>query len=398
MRTDPVVRRTERWFIRQGVPHLVADYRFGTHVLPRMLPFLAAVAVVGVVIALLLARTGPGVGWVSAGAVLLVALAGVPLALRRVGRRLPRRSRAIAIGVLTAYAVTPVLIALLLLGTYGRTGRAVVIGPPDAPTVRVATATGLVLAVAFAAVFLLAAVVTAYGLVPLAAQATRNAVGDMRGSLRLQGRAMPTLLFVTFFLFFTGELWQLMNHLAWGRLLLVLVLFAAVTVLATAARLRGEVDRVEQDLSPERIAAACAGTPLAAHRPDRPPPQPPPLTARQETNLLLVLATRQLVQAAVVGLGLFAFFVVLGLIIVDQDTARDWIGGEPQRSAWVPFMPVSLFRAAALLAGFGSMYFAITTMTLEEYRREFFEPVISDVERTLAVRAVYLDLRSRARE
>jgi hypothetical protein len=46
-----------------------------------------------------------------------------------------------------------------------------------------------------------------------------------------------------------------------------------------------------------------------------------------------------------------------------------------------------------LLAGFGSMYFAVTAMTQAEYRREFFEPVVEDVERTLAVRAVYLDVR-----
>ena len=94
-----------------------------------------------------------------------------------------------------------------------------------------------------------------------------------------------------------------------------------------------------------------------------------------------------------VGLGLFAFFVILGLIIVDDTTARAWVVGEPQYSAWVPFMPVALFRSAALLAGFGSMYFAITTMTQTEYRHEFFEPVIEDVERALAVRAVYLSVR-----
>jgi hypothetical protein len=51
------------------------------------------------------------------------------------------------------------------------------------------------------------------------------------------------------------------------------------------------------------------------------------------------------------------------------------------------------FRTASLLACFGSMYFAVTTMTREEYRREFFERVIGDVERALTVRAVYLGLR-----
>jgi hypothetical protein len=174
---------------------------------------------------------------------------------------------------------------------------------------------------------------------------------------------------------------------------LVLVLFAAVTVLATSARLRNEIDRVEQDLSPERLADVRAATPLQALGTVTAAP-PPALTPRQETNVLLVLVTRQLVQAAVVGLGLFAFFVVLGLIVVDHTVAVAWIGAQPQRSAWIPLIPVALFRAAVLLAGFSSMYFAVTTMTQSEYRHEFFGPVIEDVERALAVRAVYLDLRS----
>jgi MFS family permease len=389
-----VVRRTERWFVRQGVPQLIADYRFRTHVLPRMLPFLMTVSAVSVTLTLVLSRNGPGPVVLAIALALLLVLLGLPWLLARAGRRLPRLSRNATSTVLVAFAATPVLIPLLLLGAYGQPGRVLVIGRPHAPTVQVAVATGLVVAAAFVAIFAVSAFVSAYGLVPLAARALRHAVTDMRGSLQLQGRAMPTLLFVTFFLFFTGELWQLMNHLAWVRLLLVLALFAAVTVLATSARLRGEIDRVEQDLSPARLAAACADTPLAAVTPAERPGPPPRLTARQETNVLMVLAARQLVQAVVVGLGLFAFFVVLGLIVVDHTIAQIWILAEPERSAWLPFVPVALLRAAALLAGFGSMYFAITTMTQKEYRQEFFEPVISDVERTLAVRAVYLGLRA----
>ncbi|HEY3007944.1 MAG TPA: hypothetical protein VGJ63_07755 [Micromonosporaceae bacterium] len=389
---DSVVERTERWFVSQGVPQLIEDYRFRSHVLPRMLPFLTTVIVVSVGLPVLLARTGPGVVALVGAAVLVVMLLGLPAALARLARRTPRLSRTSAMAVLIAFAAAPVLIPLLLIGSYGRADRALIIGRPGASTLQLVVVTGLVLAAAFVAIFALAWLATAYGLVALAARAIAHAASDMRGGVHLQGRAMPTLLFVTFFLFFTSELWQLMNHLAWGRLVLVLGLFAAVTVLATATRLRGEIDRVEQDLSPARLAAACAGTPLAAVAPSSASP-PPPLTARQETNVLLVLTTRQLIQAAVVGLGLFAFFVLLGLITVDHTTASSWIGGEPQRSVWVPFMPVALFRSAALLAGFGSMYFAVTTMTREEYRREFFERVIGDVERALAVRAVYLRLR-----
>ncbi len=393
-RNEAVARRTERWFVRQGVPQLIGDYRFRSHVLPRMLPFLAAVTLGSLALAVVLPRIPAGPGAVAITLLVLLGMLALPWLLGRARWALPRRSPTGATIVLVGYAAAPVVIPFLLLGVYGRADRALVIGRPGTPTLQVVLVTGLVLAAAFAAIFVVAALTTSYGLVPLAAAATRHAFADMRGSLQLQGRAMPTLLFVTFFLFFTSELWQLMNHLAWGRLALVLVLFAAVTILATSVRLRGEIDRVEQDLNPERLSAACAGTPLAALGPAVvAPAPPPPLTARQELNVLMVLAARQLVQAAVVGLGLFAFFVILGLIVVDHTIAATWIAAEPGRSAWAPFLPVALLRAAALLAGFGSMYFAITTMTQSEYRSEFFEPVIGDVERTLAVRAVYLDIR-----
>jgi len=227
--------------------------------------------------------------------------------------------------------------------------------------------------------------------------ALRHIVGDMLGSLRLQGLALPTLLFVTLFLFFTGELWQIMDHLDWWRLGSVLALFAAITVLATATRLREEITRVEGDLHSERLISACAETPLAPYVPAT-VELPVPLGRRQVTNILLVLATRQLIQAAVVGFGLFAFFVGLGVLLVDKDTATLWIGSVPNYSLWVPFIPVALFRSAALLAGFGSMYFAITAMTEPEYRQKFFALVIADVERTLTVRAVYLSVRKPAAE
>ncbi len=49
------------------------------------------------------------------------------------------------------------------------------------------------------------------------------------------------------------------------------------------------------------------------------------------------------------------------------------------------------------VAAFGSMYFAITSMTDADHRKQFFAPVIDDVERTLVVRAVYLAVRDTSR-
>jgi hypothetical protein len=63
----------------------------------------------------------------------------------------------------------------------------------------------------------------------------------------------------------------------------------------------------------------------------------------------------------------------------------------------LPMMPVALLRNATLFAAFGSMYFAITSMTDADHRKQFFAPIIDDVERTLAVRAVYLAVRGASR-
>jgi hypothetical protein len=58
-------------------------------------------------------------------------------------------------------------------------------------------------------------------------------------------------------------------------------------------------------------------------------------------------------------------------------------------------VPAALLRNATLFAAFGSMYFAVISMTDTDHRQQFFAPVIDEVERTLAVRAVYLAVTAR---
>ena len=62
----------------------------------------------------------------------------------------------------------------------------------------------------------------------------------------------------------------------------------------------------------------------------------------------------------------------------------------------IPGVPSAMLRNATLFAAFGSMYFSVISMSDAEHRRQFFAPVIEKVERTLEVRAVYLDVRARA--
>jgi hypothetical protein len=299
---------------------------------------------------------------------------------------MPRFSRPATIAILAAYATMPVAVPLLQLAFDGT------ITPPGS---RALGLLGFVLffAIAFAATLL----ATTYGFGTLLRQALRHTIYDLRNSIHVLGRALPVLLFATLFLFFTSELWQLMNQLPWWRLALVVALFAAVTVLAAAARLRDETGRVEQDLRPAMLTAACQDTPLADAPITDGAIRAVTLNGRQKRNLLIMLATRQLMQAVVIGAALFAFFVILGLIVVTPGVAEQWVTAQPEYSIVFPTVPVALLRNATLLAGFGSMYFAVTSMSDADHRRQFFAPIIDEIERTLAVRAVYLAVRRDSR-
>ncbi|MET9226476.1 hypothetical protein [Lentzea sp. NPDC003310] len=384
--SETVLRRTEQWFVRQGAPTMIEGYGFRSHVLPRMLPALTFVAV-GSLAWLVLLRSAGLSKWVLLGVIVAVMVTAWVL-LSVLGRRLPEFSRGSTLLVLVAYAAMPVIVPLLQLAIDDEVTTP---GAEGAETPWWVTALWFV--VFFGVAFVATMLATTYGLGSLLRAAIRHVIADLGNSVHLIGRALPPMLFVTLFLFFTGELWQAMDKLPWPRVSLIVLLFAAITVLAAAARLRDEIGRVEQDLRPEILSVACKGTPLSGVEITEPLP-PKRLNGRQTRNLLVMLAIRQLVQAAVVGLALFAFFVVLGLIVVTPAIAEQWIG-EPPKLSWLG-VPQAMLRNATLFAAFGSMYFSVISMSDAEHRRQFFAPVIEKVERTLEVRAVYLNVRERA--
>ena len=383
MVSSAVVRRTEQWFVRQGAPTMIEGYGFRSHVLPRMLPALTFVAVGSLAWLVLLRSTGLS-KWVLLGVIVAVMVSAWVL-LSLFVRRLPSFSPRTTVLLLVAYSAMPIIVPLLQIAIDDR------VTAPGTVEFEHEWLIPVWFIVFFGLVFLATMLATTYGLGSLLRAAIRHTIQDLRNSVHLLGRALPPMLFVTLFLFFTGELWQAMNQLPWPRVSLIVLLFASITVLAAAARLRDEIGRVEQDLRPEILAGACKGTPLSGVEITE-TLQPKRLNGRQVRNLLVMLAIRQLVQAVVVGLALFAFFVVLGLIVVTPAVAEQWIGAQPEMSK-IPGVPSAMLRNATLFAGFGSMYFSVISMSDAEHRRQFFAPVIEKVERTLEVRAVYLKVR-----
>ncbi|MEV6521684.1 hypothetical protein AB0M43_07095 [Longispora sp. NPDC051575] len=389
-----VLSRTESWFIRQGIPQLITGYGF-RQIVSRMVPYL-------VFTALLWLDMFTGFGPVQVLPVAAVGAAATWAWLTRLGTRPPPRlPTGTAIGVLLAHVLGPPVVAVGMaalgwldfhLSVHGLV-EVVLDDPDDLDPGRLLGIIAEVVGLWIAVDLVLVAVgylVTSNGLVALSVRALGHAVTDLRHSARLQGRALPVLLFVTLFLFFTGELWQLCNRLPWVRIFVLVTVLAAISVLAVATRLRVELGRIERDMSPADILAACAGTPLARLAPRvASRAVGAALRPRQQANLLFALAIRQLIQGAVVGLGLYGLFTLLGWLVLYPSLARQWIGAPIEYSTVFPDQPAAMFRLAVLLAGFGGMYYVVHSMNNADTREEFFAPTIAELESVLAVHAAY---------
>lgn len=215
----------------------------------------------------------------------------------------------------------------------------------------------------------------------------------------LMSRALP-LLMLTVVVFFTGELWQLSARMTrerlWqtiGFLALTAVAFMAVTVRDELASLRD--NRAEQHAS----AALLAGTPLADLI-DGDAPRPA-LRWPERLNVLLVMVVSQAIQVVFFTTGVFAFFMLLGIVAVPHDVMALWSSEAVCPSGAVPpcagtwfgiriGLPQTLIHMALLVAVLSGLYFTVNSSVDPQYRSRFFEPLIADVAVSLAGRDAYL--------
>ena len=105
-------------------------------------------------------------------------------------------------------------------------------------------------------------------------------------------------------------------------------------------------------------------------------------------NVGLVMLVSQGLQVLIVSLTIGAFFVVFGMLAIDESIRTDWIGypgdtlfefdlfGEQLE------LTTELLRVAGGLAAFSGFYFAISILTDSTYREEFLEELTSEMRET----------------
>lgn len=224
----------------------------------------------------------------------------------------------------------------------------------------------------------LVAVGYGFGLGSIVVWAARRLTGQLARSLLLLARAIPLLLFFSLVLFLTTEMWQVFAGRSAATLIAVGLLLALLATAFLAGRLPREVRQLEADVSTDGDA--------------------PPLRRAQRANVGLVLLIGHGLQIAVVTIAIGAFFTAFGMIAIDAETLRAWLGrpGDELLSTTVLDVPLllsaELLRVAGTIAAISGLYYAISVLTDTTYRAEFLGEITEEMRATFDARAEYLAL------
>ena len=286
---------------------------------------------------------------------LAILLAAAIVMNRAAGRPLLTLPEKVGRAELSAFVVLPALLPLIFGGQWR---------------------SAAVTAAANLALLALIYAVVGYGLSSIVRWVFARLLSQLASSLALLMRAIPLLMIFSVVLFLTVEMWEVFSDLAPVSFAILAGLFVALGTSFLIARVPREVRSLEREAS-----------------------EGPELDRRQRLNVGLVLFVSQAMQVLLVSLAVGAFFVAVGVLIVDADVLRSWIGSGGNVLVTIDLfghqgiLTEELLRVSGAIAAFTGLYFAISMLTDEVYRREFLEELIGEMRDTFRARAEYLRLR-----
>jgi hypothetical protein len=375
--TPELQRDIERWFARRGVPQLIEGYSSESSMDRRAAPLISLWLIGGTVlywgtrpdwsIPMNLAGSAATIGWMALVWVVVSWLRGRPARLRP--------STFDLLDILTI-AFLPAVPAAVIEGAWGEAIPAFV---------GALTGVGIIY------------VIIAFGLIEIGAWALERLWLEVTHIVELLARTLPVLLILVVFLLFAAELWEAAHAMSWVELALVLVLLLFVAALLVIISFRGELHAIEARTDDDGVLADASDTPaapLTAVIDDVVPM--PPLSRLERSNVSLLVAVPQLLQAGAVGLVVMGFLVVFALIAIPASVQATWIGA-PTRDL-VTFVLLDESRSlseemvvvSAILGGIVGLYFSGIGITDARYRAEGFDREVAFVRRILAARALYL--------
>jgi hypothetical protein len=381
-------RDADRWFREQGLPTFVPLRRWFTDLPRRVAPLIAWVAVSaylfqdGLEVVFELALDDDSAAWeillVPFAVVIFVLAVGLAWAAYFLVRTLLRR---LPVGIGTTIALILIACCIAFTIVYGYSTQ------PDA-TVGPVFSTILVL--------VLCILVTGMGGGAMISWASRLAVRNASAIGHMASIALPVILMLVVFSFFSAEVWQMASALSWGSIALLGLVVAALAGIVVLRVSASEIDDHAHAPTAEQRAALLIDTPAEGRTPA--PGSPGRLRAPQRINILLAMTIAQLVQALFFAGLLAALLIVIGGITVPTGVVGIWLGpgSATQPLAVQPLeffglklpLTVNLLKAATLLSVIAALPFVFSAVSEARYRERFFDPIMADMRRAILVREV----------
>jgi hypothetical protein len=365
----------ESWFVRRGVPQLIADYATERSMDARGRPFVVIWLVVG---SFLWWGARPDAPlWMNLlGGLLVLATMAIGVAFIRkvrgqvmwwVDRRLD---------VLETFSL-----GLLVAVPSGLIGDSWSIGISN----------GLNALLGMGVIYL----IVGLGLGEIAWWSLKRLRQELVRITGLLARTLPVLLILVLFLLFASELWEAAHLLTTAELIVVVALLALVAATLVLTTFRAEL-RAFSSTPADQLRSLATPTPAAKLVETVDLREVPELRTLQRLNLSVLVLLGQLIQSAFVALVIAGFLVVFGVVALPASLQQDWIGEDVTRLATFDFLGETrvlsqeLVTTSTLLGSVVGLYFTGLAVTDSGYRTAHFDRLVDEVRHLLAAHAFYV--------
>jgi hypothetical protein len=355
IRPVPDQAEYERRFRQAGLPLFIEDFSPATDIFNRAVPLLGLVFI-GEVLGAIDLNWSPAANVAAALGGLAILLLAIALSNRARGRPFRSIPRTVGRPELAGFVLIPALLPLIFGGQWR---------------------SAIVTALANLALLFGILGVVGFGLLSILRWAVARLLGQLRRSLELLSKALPLLLLFALLIFPTTEVWQISTEIPPLNAAILVGLLLAIGTTFLAVRIPDEVASLERE--------AVEGG--------------PELQPRQRVNVGLVLFVSQALQVIVVSIAIGVFFVIFGMLTVDPKILESWIGSGGHTLVTVHLgghdltISEELLRVSGGIAAVTGLYFAISMLTDEVYRREFLDELTDGMRQTFRDRGEYLRLR-----
>lgn len=369
-------REIERWFLRRGVPQLVAGYTSERQLDNRAAPIIIAWIALGTV---LYWGVNPGRSLLgnAVGVIGVLAFVTAAWVAQRWLRGRTRWAPGMRLDAIDVFAIGPLV------------GLAAGVVDMD---LREGIVAGLNVMLGIGVIY----IIVGLGLLEIGLWSLGRLQGELFRIVGLLSRTLPVLLILVLFLLFAAEIWEAAHGLEAVELIAILLLIAAIALIIVLTGVRAELP----DLPPtdwatiEAQATDTPAAPLAVDGKHLDLPIPA-LSFLQRVNVTALLVLGQLIQSMFVALLVMAFLVIFGLIALPAELQATWSGGPPRALLTFPalgetrMLSFELVTVTVILGSVVGLYFTGLAVNDAGYRAAHFGRLVDEVRPLVAARTLY---------